>query len=162
YQYLTGYNLIPLFYILNNIECFPAGNYAQYESLQVGIEHAFDGLIKWMNLINQNQNTFGLLEALSDNNFYVQFNQFANSGGKELWKFPLIYEFIKYQIYSIMIHQQQPEGMFNHYDIKTHPNMDAELQQARIQISEKLQHIQKELRSSISGVEIESFTENAQ
>ncbi|RIB17881.1 hypothetical protein C2G38_2246123 [Gigaspora rosea] len=54
-----------------------------------------------------------------------------------------------------------------------HPNMDAELQQARIQISgpnsgienisqEKLQHIRKELRSSISGVELESFTENAQ
>ena len=72
-----------------------------------------------------------------------------------------------------MIHQQQLEGMFNCYDIKTYPNMDAELQQARIQISgpnsgienitqEKLQHIRKELRSSIGGVELESFTENAQ
>ncbi|KAF0551169.1 hypothetical protein F8M41_023585 [Gigaspora margarita] len=77
-------------------------------------------------LIDQNQNTFGLLEALSDNNFYKQVNQFANLEDKELWKFSLIYEFVKYRIYK--------------------------LQQARIQISgpnngienitqEKLQHI---------------------
>ncbi|CAG8836928.1 34755_t:CDS:2, partial [Gigaspora margarita] len=61
-------------------------------------------------LINQNQNTFGLLEALLDNNFYEQVNQFANSEGKELWKILLINEF-------------------------THSNMNAELQQAQIQIS---------------------------
>jgi hypothetical protein len=35
------------------------------------------------NIVDQNQNTFGLLEALSDQNFFDQFNNFANSDGQE-------------------------------------------------------------------------------
>jgi hypothetical protein len=73
-------------------------------------------------IINNNKNTFGLLEALSDQNFFEQFDSFAS-------------EFIKYRIYSVVIHEQQLEGLFNRYDIRVDPNMSAEFQQARLQIS---------------------------
>jgi len=126
---------------------------------------------------NHNQNTFGLLEALSNHDFFKQFDNFADSDGKEPWKFPLVYEFIKYRIYSIIVHQQQLEGLFNRYDIKVHPNMDTELQQARIQLSgldggiekvtqEKLRHSRKEMKISNDNVEsdncLESSAERAQ
>jgi hypothetical protein len=45
-----------------------------------------------IDITNQNQNTFRLLEALSDCNFFEQFNNFADSNGQEPWKFPLVYE----------------------------------------------------------------------
>ncbi|CAG8633532.1 16762_t:CDS:1, partial [Rhizophagus irregularis] len=59
----------------------------------------------------------------------------------------------------IVIHQQQLEGLNNCYDIKIHPNMGTELQQARIQFSginnriekvtqDELHHIRKEMRNS--------------
>ncbi|CAG8854779.1 20900_t:CDS:1, partial [Gigaspora margarita] len=32
----------------------------------------------------------------------------------------------------ILIHQQQLEGMFNRYDIKVHPNMSLDLQEAKL------------------------------
>ncbi|GET56581.1 hypothetical protein GLOIN_2v1761399 [Rhizophagus irregularis DAOM 181602=DAOM 197198] len=73
-------------------------------------------------IINNNKNTFGLLEALSDQNFFEQFDSFAS-------------EFIKYRIYSVVIYEQQLEGLFNRYDIRVDPNMSAEFQQARLQIS---------------------------
>ena len=102
-----------------------------------------------------------------------QFDNFADSDGKEPWKFPLVYEFIKYRIYSIVIHQQQLEGLFNRYDIKVHSNMSPELQQARIQISglnggiteitqDKLCNIRKELRDSNNNLELDNHLESSE
>lgn len=103
-----------------------------------------------------------------DQDFFEQFDSFASSNEKEPWKFPLVYEFIKYRIYSVVIHQQQLEGLFNRYDIKVDPNMSAELQQARLQISgldggikkitqDNLRHIRKEIiKNSNNSVELEN------
>ncbi len=44
----------------------------------------------------------------------------------------MIYSFIKYRIWSIVIHQQQLKGMFNKYNIKVYANMSKELQESRI------------------------------
>ena len=84
----------------------------------------------------------------------------------------IVYEFIKYWIYSIVIHQQQLEGLFNHYDIKVHSNMSPELQQARIQISlnseiaeitqDKLCNFWKGLRDSNNNVELDNHLESSE
>ena len=79
--------------------------------------------------------TFGLQEALTQHDFFEEFEAFANSEIAEPAKFPLIYEFIKFRIWSIVVHQQQLEGLFNRYDIKVHPNMNIKLQESRIQLS---------------------------
>ncbi|KAF0557670.1 zinc finger mym-type protein 1-like protein: PROVISIONAL [Gigaspora margarita] len=50
----------------------------------------------------------------------------------ELSSFPLLYNFVKYRIWSIIVHQQQLEGMFNKYNIKMHPNIIDEVQEARL------------------------------
>ncbi|CAG8850420.1 19726_t:CDS:1, partial [Gigaspora margarita] len=70
-------------------------------------------------------NTLGLLEALENLDFKEEFTNYAftNSSEKSLEQFPLIYNFVKFRIWSILIRQQQLEGMFNRYDIKVHPNM---------------------------------------
>ncbi|CAB4406047.1 unnamed protein product [Rhizophagus irregularis] len=148
--------------------------YSCSESYSLTLQESLYVKYLQQNIVDQNQNTFSLLEALSDQNFFDQFNNFANSDGQEPWKFPLVYEFIKYQIYSIVIHQQQLEGLFNCYDIKIHPNMGTELQQARIQISginnriekvtqDELHHIRKEMRNSNRrDNSLESSLENAQ
>ena len=46
-----------------------------------------------------------------------------------------MYDFIKNQIWYIIIHQQQIEGLFNKYDLKTHQNMNQELQQSKLRLS---------------------------
>lgn len=86
-------------------------------------------------LQNNITNTFGLMEALQEPNFFNEFEKFSNSESNEYWKFPMVYSFIKYRIWSIVVHQQQLEGMFNRYDIKVHPNMSKELQESRIILS---------------------------
>ncbi|CAG8851880.1 57_t:CDS:2, partial [Gigaspora margarita] len=60
-------------------------------------------------------NTLGLLEALETLDFKEEFTNYAftNSSEKSLEQFPLIYNFVKFQIWSILIYQQQLEGMFN-------------------------------------------------
>ena len=83
-------------------------------------------------LQNQIINTFGLIEALQKSNFFKEFEEFSNSSSNEYWKFPMIYSFIKYRIWSIVIHQQQLKGMFNKYNIKVYANMSKELQESRI------------------------------
>jgi hypothetical protein len=75
------------------------------------------------------------MEALQEPNFFNEFENFSNSVSNEYWKFPMIYSFIKYRIWSIVVHQQQLEGMFNRYDIKVHANMSKELQESRIILS---------------------------
>ncbi|CAG8604019.1 27396_t:CDS:2, partial [Dentiscutata erythropus] len=86
-------------------------------------------------LSNGHSNTFGPLEALSQRDFFEQFEAFANSDIVEPVKFPHVYEFIKFRIWSITVHQQQLEGLFNRYDMKVHPNMNIQLQESRIQLS---------------------------
>ncbi|CAG8491979.1 2462_t:CDS:2, partial [Ambispora leptoticha] len=94
--------------------------------LQDGIQTALEGFVKWMqvwihlplsicclgdnneeDIKEGNLDTFGLSEALKD----------------------------EYRIWTIVVHQQQLEGMFNRYDLKVHPNMDLELQEARMILS---------------------------
>ncbi len=82
-----------------------------------------------------NIQSFGLFNALRDPQFLDQFLIFSISSSQDLSKFPLVYDFVKYRIWSIIVHQQQLEGMFNKYDIKTHPNMTDELQEARLLLS---------------------------
>ncbi|CAG8677198.1 8254_t:CDS:2, partial [Dentiscutata erythropus] len=67
--------------------------------------------------------------------FFEEFKAFANSNIMELEKFLLVYKFLKFHIWNIIIHQQQLEGLFNHYDMKIHPNMNIHLQKSRIQLS---------------------------
>ena len=86
-------------------------------------------------LQNKTINTFGLMEALQEPNFLKEFEEFSNSDTNEYWKFPMVYTFIVYQIWPIVVHQQQLEGMFNRYDIKVHANMSKELQESRIILS---------------------------
>ncbi|CAJ0849351.1 9300_t:CDS:2, partial [Entrophospora sp. SA101] len=44
-------------------------------------------------------------------------------------EFPLIHDFVRHCIWSIIVHQQHLEGMVNRFDIRTHPNMcDSRLQ----------------------------------
>jgi hypothetical protein len=113
-----------------------------------------------LDLQNNNRHTFGLLEALSDNLFFQEFKNFASANTAEHWKYPYLYSFIKNHIWNIIVHQQQLEGMFNKYDMKTDPNMNFELQQSRIQLSgpkgndliltqENLKEVRKLLRNKM-------------
>ncbi|CAG8792812.1 23773_t:CDS:2 [Dentiscutata erythropus] len=83
-------------------------------------------------LLNEHLNTFGLLEALEQRNFFEEFKKFANSDISELAKYPLIYEFIKFRIWSIVVYQQQLEELFNRCDMKVHQNMNTQLQESHI------------------------------
>jgi len=83
----------------------------------------------------ENLNTFGLKEALQDPDFFREFQRFATENTAEFLKFPQLYDFIKNRVWNIIVHQQQLEGMFNRYDMKTNPNMNIELQQAWVKLS---------------------------
>ncbi|CAG8737751.1 262_t:CDS:1 [Dentiscutata erythropus] len=99
-------------------------------------------------LSNSCSATFGLLEELSQYDFLEEFKNFANSDNTELAKFPLIYEFTKFRIWSIIVHQQKLERLFNCYDIKVYPNMDTQLQESRIQLAcsdSRVQDISQEI-----------------
>ena len=118
-------------------------------------------------------NSFGLFDALKETEFQSQFLAFAKSHASDLYKFPLVYDFVKYRIWSIVVHQQQLEGMFNKYDIKTDPNQTTALQEARMQLTcstgekkvtrEALKEIRRELRekSESEGDKLEEFGEEA-
>ncbi|RIB24586.1 hypothetical protein C2G38_2065189 [Gigaspora rosea] len=79
-------------------------------------------------------NDFGLLAALQDPGFNHEFNQFIQER-KPLSEFPKIFEFVKHRIWYIMIHQQEVEGLFNKWDLKTHPNMSSDLQQSKMRLA---------------------------
>lgn len=87
------------------------------------------------NLEEGRSGSFGLFEALEQHEFREQFVAFSKTDYTQMQRFPLIYEFVKHRIWSIIVHQQHIEGMFNKYDIKTHPNMSESLQEARLQLS---------------------------
>ncbi|CAG8470318.1 25167_t:CDS:10 [Racocetra persica] len=53
-------------------------------------------------LFNGHSNTFELLEVLAHRDFFEEFKKFADSDISELAKFPLIYVFIKFRIWSIV------------------------------------------------------------
>ena len=86
------------------------------------------------NLEDQN-NSFGLFEALEKKDFKEEFIEFSKANHVQLKEFPLIYDFVKHRIWSIIVHQQHLEGMFNKFDVRTHPNMCSSLQEARLQLS---------------------------
>ena len=105
--------------------------------------------------------SFGLFDALKEDEFSQQFLTFAGSQASDLSKFPLVYDFVKYRIWSVIVHQQQIEGMFNKYDIKTDSNQEKALQEARMQLScstsvettvtrETLKEVRKEIRKEES------------
>jgi hypothetical protein len=52
--------------------------------------------------INQ---SFGLLEALQEQDFFDELQNFSVSVTSDLHKFPLLYDFVKYRIWSIVVHQ---------------------------------------------------------
>ncbi len=76
-----------------------------------------------------------MFQALEDSEFQEQFLAFSQNTHVKLPNYLLVYEFVKYRIWPIIVHQQQLEGMFNRYDLKTHPNMSVDLQEARLQLS---------------------------
>ncbi|CAJ0905380.1 13359_t:CDS:2 [Entrophospora sp. SA101] len=82
---------------------------------------------KYIGRLNKNledqSNSLGLFEALEKNNFREQFVAFSKANYIQLKEFPLIYDFVRHRIWSIIVHQQHLEGMFNRFDIRTHPNM---------------------------------------
>ncbi|CAG8669315.1 17563_t:CDS:2, partial [Dentiscutata erythropus] len=59
-----------------------------------------------LDLSNGRTTTFGLLEELNHPDFFEEFKAFANSDIMEPEKFPLVYEFLKFRIWNIVIHQQ--------------------------------------------------------
>ena len=81
------------------------------------------------------KDSFGLFQALEDDEFREQFLAFSQNTHIELPNYPLVYKFIKHRIWSIIVHQQHLKGMFNRYDLKTHPNMSVDLQKAKLQLS---------------------------
>lgn len=117
--------------------------------------------------------SFGLFDVLKEDEFREQFLAFAKSQASELHKFPLVYDFVKYKIWPIVVHQQQIEGMFNKYDIKTDPNQKTTLQEARMQLTcstgekvvtgEMLKEIRREIREESERKEdkLERFGEEA-
>ncbi|RIB25071.1 hypothetical protein C2G38_2241643 [Gigaspora rosea] len=80
-------------------------------------------------------NDFGLSDALNDPAFNYEFLSFIQEKHKSLNQFPKIFEFVKYRIWYFMIHQQQVEGIFNKWDLKTYPNMITNLQQSKLRLS---------------------------
>ncbi len=96
---------------------------------------------KYINRLINNLNTgkkdsFGLFQALEDDEFWKQFLVFSQNTHIELSNYPLVYEFVKHRIWSIIIHQQHLECMFNRYDLKTYPNMFVDLQKTKLQLSD--------------------------
>jgi hypothetical protein len=80
-------------------------------------------------------NDFGLSDALADPIFQNEFIHYAQNQNTNLHEYSHLYNFVKNRIWYIIVHQQQIEGLFNKYDIKTHPNMKQELQQSKLRLS---------------------------
>src|SRR5438128_2240815 len=130
------------------------------------LNHSFATELTWLgkyyleflegDLSNGTCKSFGLFEALNDDDFLEQFLAFAESQASDIHKFPPVYDFVKYRIWSIVVYQQHIEGMFNKYNIKTDPNQKTSLQQARMQLTcstdktqvtgEMLKEIRREIR----------------
>ena len=109
-----------------------------------------------IDLENNNINDFGLMEALKDQTFYMEFSQFAQSDEGQLHDYLNLYEWVKHRIWYIVIHQQQIEGIFNIYDLKTHPNMSFETKKAKLRLAKtslnELNFTNKELQKTYQTV----------
>ncbi len=117
--------------------------------------------------------SFGLFDALKEDDFLEQFLAFAKSQAEDLHKFPLVYDFVKHKIWPIVVHQQQIEGLFNKYDIRTDPNQKTALQEARMRLTfstgeesitgEMLKGVRRKFREEGKRKEdeLESFGEEA-
>ncbi|CAG8826834.1 27337_t:CDS:2 [Gigaspora margarita] len=147
YKFITGYDPIPQIYKENQKVTLPQGNRAyempdkmviwikglqdaqitfmNYLILHNGVENALNGFIKWM------ETWVHLPLCICQ----LEFEASANSDIANPEKFPLVYEFLKFRIWDIAIHQQQLEGLFNRYDMKINPNIDIHLQESWIQLS---------------------------
>ena len=87
-----------------------------------------------MDVMQGNIEDFGLKIALTDNSFFQEFSSFIEESDVSLHHYPLLYDFVKNKIWYIIVHQQQVEGLFNKWDLKTHPNMAHSTQQSKIHI----------------------------
>ncbi|RIB00957.1 hypothetical protein C2G38_2150669 [Gigaspora rosea] len=79
-------------------------------------------------------NDFGLSDALKDPMFNYEFYEFIQEK-KSLNQLFKLFDFVKNRIWYIVIHQQQLEGIFNKWNLKTHPNMTSDLQQSKLRLS---------------------------
>ncbi|CAB4447019.1 unnamed protein product [Rhizophagus irregularis] len=79
-----------------------------------------------INLENNNINDFGLMEALKDQAFYIEFIHFAHSDEGQLHNYSNLYEWVKHHIWYIVIHQQQIEETHLTVNSLTQQNIDLE------------------------------------
>ncbi|CAG8593861.1 5001_t:CDS:2 [Ambispora leptoticha] len=86
-------------------------------------------------VIQENFDDFGLKNALTNEMFFQEFSSFVNESTVSFHQFPLLYDFVKNKIWYIIVHQQQIEGLFNKWNLKTHPNMTNSTQQAKMRLS---------------------------
>src|SRR6266498_3775310 len=93
-------------------------------------------LMNHNDITNFNTNDFGLSELLlQDDYFHHEFEEFCTLENPLLHHYSHLYEFVKTRIYFIVIHQQQIEGLSNKFDLKTHPNMTADLKGIKTKIN---------------------------
>ncbi len=97
-------------------------------------------------------NDFGLFDALTDPIFKDEFIHYIQNQNPNLCEYPYLYDFVKNRIWYIIIHQQQIEGLFNKYDLKTHQNMKQELKQSKLRHSIGLNSFENINKSSIKKV----------
>ena len=88
-----------------------------------------------IDLENEQINDFSLRKALLNSLFYEEFIRFANLNNSKLHDFPKLYEWVKFKIWYIIIHQQQVEGIFNIFDIKTNKNMSLDTQKSKLYLA---------------------------
>ncbi len=97
-------------------------------------------------------NDFSLFDALTDLIFKDEFIHYIQNQNPNLCEYPYLYDFVKNRIWYIIIHQQQIEGLFNKYDLKTHQNMKQELKQSKLRHSIGLNSFENINKSSIKKV----------
>ncbi|RIB23519.1 hypothetical protein C2G38_2171015 [Gigaspora rosea] len=88
-----------------------------------------------MDLKQKRFDDFGLKTALAKKSFFQEFSAFVRESNVQLHQYPQLYDFVKNKIWYIIVHQQQVEGLFNKWDIKTHPKMTNNTQQSRMRLS---------------------------
>jgi hypothetical protein len=86
-----------------------------------------------LNSRKTNDFDFGLHNLLISNlRKFHEFEEFCTIDDPVLYKFSNLYEFVKTNIYYIVIYQQQVEGLFNKLDLKTYSNMSQSLKQFKL------------------------------
>lgn len=87
-----------------------------------------------------------------DSIFKDEFIHYVQNPNPTLCEYPHLYDFVKNRIWYIIIHQQQIEGLFNKYDLKTHQNMNQELQQSKLRLSIGSNSFENVNKSSVKKV----------